>query len=332
MSFPFGLDALPLINRGKVRRSFALPGHDELRLVVASDHISIYDFVLGFTIPRKGEVLTAMNIFWRKKIREHFKGEILDDLVGYGAGIDAYLPEDMRGQAGLQSIGIVASNLEMILVEAIVRAYITGSGYTAYRDTGVVCGNEILVSGLADGARLPRPLYTPTTKAQGGEHDEHLTVAKANRMFGPEVGELSLEIFRLLSNHCTERGIIIPDTKLEFGRLPLLTKEVVTRDLILADEVGTPDSSRFWDAKAYAAAFPNSLPPAFDKEFVREWGKGHGVNKLDSTSETDRDFVRELVPPPGLIEETTARYLEALRRVADRPLEEFQRDEMGIAV
>jgi len=268
------------LHSGKVRDLYALP--DGLLLMVASDRISAFDHVLDTLIPDKGEILTRMSSWWF----DH-----LDDLVPHHV-LSTEVPEEFRGRA------VVCERLEMFPVECVARGYLTGSGLLDYRRTGEVCGIA-LPAGLTDGDRLPEPIFTPATKAELGDHDENVSYDAVVDTVGAEVAaelrRLTLEIYARAEQMARERGIILADTKLEFGRRPDGT-------IVLADEVLTPDSSRFWPADQWQ---PGRSQPSYDKQIVRNW-------LLSPESGWDKDS--DTPPPPlpsEVVERTRSRYVEA---------------------
>lgn len=284
---------LPLVHSGKVRELYALPPDPatgtERMLMVATDAISAYDHVLAPGIPDKGAILTQVSQWWFEQLADVVDNHVLSTDLPEG------VPADMAGRA------VVVEKLEMVPVECVARGYLTGSGWAEYRQSGTVCGIP-LPEGLRDGDRLPEPIFTPATKAPLGEHDENVTFEQMLQTTGPDVGEslreLTLAIYRRAEEVARERGIILADTKVEFGRRADGT-------LVLADEVLTPDSSRFWDAASWQ---PGTRLDSFDKQFVRNW------LSLDSGWDKDSD-----VDPPALPEEivqaTRERYLDAYRRL-----------------
>jgi phosphoribosylaminoimidazole-succinocarboxamide synthase len=267
---------------GKVRDLYAAP--DGLLLVVASDRISAYDHVLPTPIPDKGRVLTALSVWWFER---------LSDLVPHHlVAVDGpAIPAEWRGRA------MLVRRLEMLPVECVARGYLTGSGLAAYRDTGAVCGVP-LPPGLVDGSRLPEPIFTPTTKAPVGAHDEAMSFGEVEAAVGPEraaqLRELTLAVYRRAAGIAAERGILLADTKLEFG----LDDEGV---LTLGDEVLTPDSSRWWPADRWQPGRPQA---SYDKQFVRDW--------------LSAQWDRQGEPPPlpaEIVEQTRVRYVEAYERI-----------------
>jgi phosphoribosylaminoimidazole-succinocarboxamide synthase len=267
---------------GKVRDMYS--GPDGLLLVVASDRISAYDHVLPTPIPDKGRVLTALSVWWFER---------LSDLVPHHlvSVDDPAIPAGWRGRA------MLVRRLEMLPIECVARGYLTGSGLGSYRQTGAVCGVP-LPPGLVDGSRLPEPVFTPTTKAPVGAHDEAMTLGEVEAVVGPEraaqLRELTLAVYRRAAGIAAGRGILLADTKLEFG----LDAEGV---LTLGDEVLTPDSSRWWPADRWQPGRPQ---PSYDKQFVRDWLSAH--------------WDRQGGPPPlpaEIVEQTRARYVEAYERI-----------------
>ena len=269
---------------GKVRDLYELDsGH---LLMVASDRISAYDFVLSPGIPDKGEILTRMSLWWFDQ---------LADLVPHHV-VSTTVPERVRGRA------LVVEKLDMYPVECVARGYLTGSGLADYEATGQVCGVP-LPDGLVDGSRLPEPIFTPATKADLGEHDENVDFEAVVDTVGVEVAErlreLTLAVYARAERIARGRGILLADTKLEFGARPDGT-------IVLADEVLTPDSSRFWPADAYQPGRPQD---SYDKQFVRDWLTSP-ASGWDRASDT---------PPPALpaevVERTRERYVQAYEQL-----------------
>jgi phosphoribosylaminoimidazole-succinocarboxamide synthase len=274
------------VAQGKVRDIYAV-GDDRL-LLVTSDRISTYDAVHPTPIPDKGKVLTGLSTFWFERT-----GQIVPShLISYGE-----VPDEVRGR------GLLVERLEMAQVECVVRGYITGSGWKDYQATSSVCGIE-LPDGLVESQQLPEPIFTPATKAAVGDHDENVDFDRAAEILGDrelleELRRLSLELYRFGAEHARERGIILADTKFEFGRRPDGT-------IVLADEVLTPDSSRFWPADGYA---PGQGQPSFDKQFVRDWASGSGWDRSPPAPPI----------PDEVVAGTRARYVDAYERIADEP-------------
>ena len=283
------LKNLPLVNRGKVRDVYAVD--DERLLIVTTDRLSAFDVVLPQPIPGKGEVLTRVSNFWFARTSGIIPNHLSDTPV------DAVVT-DPAERAALGDRAIVVRRMRPLPVEAIVRGYLIGSGWKDYKATGAVCGIA-LPAGLRLADRLPEPIFTPSTKAAVGDHDENIDFARTVELLGAEmaaqVRDASLRIYRECAAYALERGIIIADTKFEFG-----LDEAGTLHLI--DEVLTPDSSRFWPADEYA---PGTSPPSFDKQFVRDY--------LETLDWDKRPPGPEL--PPEIIARTAAKYREAETRL-----------------
>lgn len=276
---------------GKVRDLYRAEDRATGSLVmVASDRISAFDHVLETPIPDKGRILTAMSVWWFEQLADIVRNHVLDS--------DApWLPDEWRGRA------LVCRPLRMVPVEAVARGYLTGSGLLDYRASGEVCGVP-LPPGLVDGDRLPEPIFTPASKAELGAHDENVSfdavAAQVGDALAAELRDLTLAVYRRAASLAAERGIILADTKLEFGHDP------ESGVLTLGDEVLTPDSSRFWPADQWQ---PGRSQPSFDKQYVRDW-------LLSSASGWDRHG--DLPPPPlpdDVVAATRERYLEAYERL-----------------
>lgn len=286
------LDAVPLIKRGKVRDLYAL--EDEALLLVATDRISAFDHVLASGIPDKGKVLTQVSLFWFELLKDVVPNHLIT------ADVEEY-PERLRPYADqLRGRSMLAKRATMFPIECVARGYLSGSGWKEYQASGAVCGIK-LPEGLVEGSRLQEPIYTPATKSQDGAHDENISFAETERMVGAadaaELRRLTLEIYRRATRHAESCGLILADTKFEFGR---------TEDrVILADEVLTPDSSRFWDAETWR---PGGAQPSFDKQFVRDYLESIHWNKQAPAPALPRDVV----------ERTRTKYLEAFRRLTGK--------------
>jgi phosphoribosylaminoimidazole-succinocarboxamide synthase len=282
------IDGANHLHSGKVRDLYELP--DGRLLMVASDRISAFDFILDTTIPDKGEILTRMSLWWFDR---------LADLVPHHV-LSTDVPDAVRGRA------VICERLDMYPVECVARGYLTGSGLLDYRATGEVCGIA-LPAGLEDGSRLPEPVFTPATKGALGEHDENVSYDAVVATVGGEAAaslrEHTLEIYRRAEVIARERGIILADTKFEFGQRGGPSTDSGHRGtMVLADEVLTPDSSRFWPADAWQ---PGRTQPSYDKQIVRNW--------LLST-ESGWDRASGEAPPPlpeAVVEHTRARYIQA---------------------
>ena len=287
--FESNLKSLELMNRGKVRDMYAID--DAYMLIVASDRLSAFDVVLSDPIPDKGRVLTSVSNFWFSQfggvVPNHLAERTLEDVLP-----DSAEREPIAAQA------TVVKRLSPLPVEAIVRGYIIGSGWKDYQKSGRVCGIE-LPGGLRQADQLAKPLYTPSTKAEIGEHDENIDFDATVKLLGGEMAEqvrdVSLHLYAQAAAYALERGIIIADTKFEFG-----TDDA--GDLVLIDEVLTPDSSRFWPADTYE---PGTSPMSFDKQYVRDY--------LETLSWDKRPPAPEL--PAEIVERTSEKYREAERRL-----------------
>jgi phosphoribosylaminoimidazole-succinocarboxamide synthase len=287
---------LPLIASGKVREMYALEGPDgdtEPRLLmVASDRISTYDVVHPTPIPDKGKVLTGLSVFWFERTGHIVANHLLSATDG--------VPEDARGR------GLLVRRLGMLPVECVVRGYITGSGWSDYRASGSVSGIP-LPAGLQESQRLPEPLFTPSTKADEG-HDEAIDFERAVELVGDRelmerARRASIELYSFAAEHARERGVILADTKFEFG---------LDRDgeLVVGDEVLTPDSSRYWPAEGFE---PGHGQPSFDKQYVRDWATSSGWDKRPPAPAL----------PPDVVAGTRARYVEAYERITGEPFDSW---------
>jgi phosphoribosylaminoimidazole-succinocarboxamide synthase len=279
------LPGLRPVYSGKVRDLYEYP--DGRLLFVASDRMSAYDWVLPTTIPDKGRILTAMTVWWFERLSDLVPNHLLSLEV----------PEAVAGRA------MVTQRLKMFPVECVARGYLTGSGLTDYNTTGSVCGNN-LPAGLVDGSPLPEPIFTPATKAELGEHDENVDFDAVVDTVGLEDAEalraLTLKVYAKAEAIARDRGIIVADTKFEFGRHP------VSGEIVLADEVLTPDSSRFWPADLWDPGHPQ---PSFDKQYVRDW-------LTSPASGWDRHSGEPPPPMPNdVVEQTRAKYVEAFERL-----------------
>lgn len=274
---------LPLVHTGKVRELYAMD--DDRLLMVATDNISAFDHVLASQIPDKGTILNQLSLWWFSQLTGVVDNHVLSTDV----------PEVVAGRA------VVCERLDMIGVECVARGYLTGSGWMAYQRSGTVCGVE-LPEGLVDGSRLPEPIFTPATKAAVGAHDENVSFAVVADLIGDELAaqirDLTMAIYATAESVARDRGLILADTKVEFGRRPDQT-------VVLADEVLTPDSSRFWDAATWS---PGGRLDSFDKQFVRNW----------LLAESGWDRASDTPPPPlpaEVVTATRAKYAEAYERL-----------------
>jgi len=291
------LDGLTLNRRGKVRDVYdiTLASGDDALLIVATDRISAFDYVLGSGIPDKGKVLTQLSGFWFER---------MGDLVPHhliSLDVSAF-PDAARRHADLlRGRTMLVKKTNPVPVECVARGYLSGSGWKEYQQTGSVCGVN-LPSGLRESDRLPEPIFTPATKAESG-HDINISEDQAGDIVGraliARLKALTLEIYRRGCEHAESKGIIIADTKFEFGR--------VGNQIVLADEVLTPDSSRFWEATAWK---PGGAQASFDKQFVRDYLESIRWNKQAPAPAL----------PADVVERTQAKYLEAFRRLTGREL------------
>lgn len=313
-------------HQGKVRDSYLLPDYDDLMLVVATNRCSIFDFVLNTTIPHKGAILTAMNVFGTKYI----VGNLCPtDFVACGSDIVRYLPRELRGNIELQQTGTIVRKFTPPTVEDVVRNALTGSGYKSYLKDGTICGHR-LSPGIKDGNLLSYFLYTPTTKASVG-HDMPITADSVGQEFGSARERLALQLLALGVRHADGRGVVLADVKFE---LTFYINEKGERVWVLVDECCTLDSSRIWDKRAWKAAQSvGKLPPPLDKQYVREWGKSCGINELPNPEDPDALlYVQSQIVPDAVIRATSELYRYGFWRWTGFKLEEFQRVEMGINV
>jgi phosphoribosylaminoimidazole-succinocarboxamide synthase len=289
------LAGLTLHGRGKVRDIYDL---GETFLIVASDRLSAFDVVLPTPIPDKGKVLTQMSEFWF----DHFKALVPHHLIS--TRVEDFPPEVRRHREQVQGRSMLVRKATVFPVECVVRGYLAGSGLKDYQKTGAICGVS-LPPGLRESDRLPEPIFTPATKAAVGLHDENISEAEAGRLIGSDnirrLKALSLEIYNRAAEYAAKRGIIVCDTKFEFG--------TIDGRITLIDEVLTPDSSRFWPADQYS---PGKPQPSYDKQFVRDYLEQIGFNKRPPGPALPDDVVRG----------TSAKYVEALARITGRPLRE----------
>lgn len=291
------LTSLPLLARGKVRDNYAV-GDDRI-LMVASDRISAFDVIMGEPIPGKGALLTRLSLFWFEQLGPkglnicpiHLTGDTPESVVS-----SAEAPQ-VAGRS------MLVQRLKPIPVEAVVRGYLAGSGWKEYQDNQAVCGVK-LPAGLQNASKLPEPIYTPAAKAEMGEHDENITFEQTVVMIGPELAaqirDISIALYKAAADIALQKGIIIADTKFEFG----LDK---AGQLVLMDEVLTPDSSRYWPLESYVVG---QNPPSYDKQFLRDWLETAqvGGKPWDKTPPAPR-------LPKEVIEKTAAKYQEALARL-----------------
>jgi phosphoribosylaminoimidazole-succinocarboxamide synthase len=286
---------------GKVREIYEVPDDKDALLMVASDRISAFDVVMPTEIPDKGAVLTGISLWWFDQLSDVVPHHVLTTRVAdYPAALQPYA-EQLRGRS------MLVRRLDMVMVECVVRGYLTGSGLKDYDRTGAVSGHA-LPPGLVDGSRLPEPIYTPSTKAPVGEHDENITRAEAASRVGAELAadleRLTLAIYTTAASLAEGRGIILADTKVEFGH----DRDGVLR---LGDEVLTPDSSRFWPADSWQ---PGRSQPSYDKQYVRDWliESGHKGEAVEL--------------PAEVVEATRSRYVEAYERLTGSSFDAYLRE------
>jgi len=280
------LKSLPFLHRGKVRDIYAV-GDDKL-LVVQTDRLSAFDVILPDPIPEKGSVLTRLSLFWFDKL-----GHVVPNHLT-GIAPESVVSANERDQVAGRSM--VVKKLKPLMIEAVVRGYVVGSGWKDYQATGAICGIK-LPAGLAQADKLPEPIFTPATKAPAGQHDENISYEEAAGIIGADyarqVREVSLRLYGEAADYAATRGIIIADTKLEFG-IDAAGK------LHLIDEILTPDSSRFWPKSGYRTGIS---PPSFDKQFVRDWLETQAWNKKAPAPKL----------PADVLAKTSEKYKEALR-------------------
>ncbi len=285
-----GLEGLPTPRRGKVRDIYDLDG---LLLLVASDRVSAHDFVLSPEIPDKGRILNQLTNFWFSRLEDTIPNHLIETDAGN-------YPADLQRHADyLAGRSVLVRKAEVVPYECVARGHLAGSAFREYQDTGRACGHD-LPPGMRRAEKLDRPIFTPATKAEEG-HDENIDYDTLVRGVGPEMAStlrrITLELFTRGRQLAAQRGLILADTKFEFG--------LVDGRLLLIDEVLTPDSSRYWDAAAWT---PGAEPVSFDKQPVRDWVAGTGWDKASPPPEL----------PPGVVSETRKRYLDAFRRITGR--------------
>lgn len=288
------IKSLPLVYRGKVRECYAV-GEDKL-LMIATDRISAFDVILSVPIPKKGKVLTALTNFWFEKLAEGMPTQLT------GIDPETVVAEDEREQ--VRGRAMVVKRLKPILIECVARGYIIGGGWKDYQATGCVCGIK-LPEGLKQAEKLPEPIFTPAAKAEVGTHDENISFEKVVELYGESIAtqlrDLTISLYKKAADFAATKGIIIADTKFEFG----LDEN---GQVCLMDEVLTPDSSRFWPAESYEVGMS---PPSYDKQFIRDWLETQTWDKMPPAP----------VPPAEIIEKTAAKYREALVKLSGKDVE-----------
>jgi phosphoribosylaminoimidazole-succinocarboxamide synthase len=288
------LGATPLVGRGKVRDLYAV---DDALLLVATDRISAFDHVLATGIPGKGKILTQISLFWFNLLSDLVPNHIIaSDVAHFPAALRPYADQ-------LEGRSMLVKRAHMYPVECVARGYLAGSGWKEYVNEQTVCGIP-LPAGLKDGSKLPEAIFTPATKSEGGAHDENISFAAAEKVLGADVAaelrRLTLAIYTRAAEHAEDRGLILADTKFEFG--------ILNGAILLADEVLTPDSSRFWEASAWK---PGGAQPSFDKQFVRDYLESIRWNKQAPAPPL----------PDDVVQRTLDKYLEAFRRLTGKDLE-----------
>lgn len=288
------IKSLPLVYRGKVRECYAV-GEDKL-LMIATDRISAFDVILSVPIPKKGKVLTALTNFWFEKLAEGMPTQLT------GIDPETVVAEDEREQ--VRGRAMVVKRFKPILIECVARGYIIGGGWKDYQATGCVCGIK-LPEGLKQAEKLPEPIFTPAAKAEVGTHDENISFEKVVELYGESIAtqlrDLTISLYKKAADFAATKGIIIADTKFEFG----LDEN---GQVCLMDEVLTPDSSRFWPAESYEVGMS---PPSYDKQFIRDWLETQTWDKTPPAP----------VPPAEIIEKTAAKYREALVKLSGKDVE-----------
>ncbi len=288
------IKSLPLVYRGKVRECYAV-GEDKL-LMIATDRISAFDVILSVPIPKKGKVLTALTNFWFEKLAEGMPTQLT------GIDPETVVAEDEREQ--VRGRAMVVKRLKPILIECVARGYIIGGGWKDYQATGCVCGIK-LPEGLKQAEKLPEPIFTPAAKAEVGTHDENISFEKVVELYGESIAtqlrDLTISLYKKAADFAATKGIIIADTKFEFG----LDEN---GQVCLMDEVLTPDSSRFWPAESYEVGMS---PPSYDKQFIRDWLETQTWDKTPPAP----------MPPAEIIEKTAAKYREALVKLSGKDVE-----------
>ena len=290
---------LPLVHSGKVRDLYAV-GDDQL-LLVASDRLSAYDVILPTTIPDKGAVLTGLSLWWFEQLSDVVPNHVVTaDVVGA-------LPELQPWAHEVEGRSVLVTKLDMVAVECVARGYLTGGGLTDYQKTGVVSGIR-LPEGLTDGSQLPEPIFTPTSKAAVGQHDEPMTFGEVEQQVGPslaaELRDVTMRVYARGHEVAAKAGIILADTKVELGLLD--------GELVLGDEVLTPDSSRFWPAESWE---PGRQQVSYDKQYVRDWLSASGWDKTDPGPQL----------PDEVVAQTRAKYVEAYERLTGSSFDSYLR-------
>ncbi len=284
-------EGLNLVHRGKVRDMYEIPGHDDKLLMVASDRISAYDVVMNEPIPGKGEILTQLSLFWFDLLGDIVENHLITaDVDQYPAACAPYA-NVLRGRS------MLVKKTKPLTIECIVRGYISGSFWSAYKKSNVVCGFN-LPEGMKESDKFPQPLFTPSTKAELGTHDENISLEQMRTIVGDamadKIASICLNLYTTAADYALTKGVIIADTKFELGMLG--------DELILIDEVLTPDSSRFWPLDEYE---PGKGQPSFDKQFLRDY-----LSSLDWDKNPPAPYL-----PQDIIDKTSARYQQAIKQL-----------------
>ncbi|KAL4252902.1 Phosphoribosylaminoimidazole-succinocarboxamide synthase [Abortiporus biennis] len=304
------LPNLKLLSKGKVRDVYATSSPDHL-LFVASDRISAYDVILKNGVPNKGKILTSLSLFWFQKLFPNPISSIKTHFVT--ANIDEMPSEVRQYKDQLEGRSMLVRKAKVVPLEAIVRGYITGSGWAEYKKKGTVHGIK-LPEGLVESQKLPEPLFTPSTKAEQGQHDENISPARAAEIIGKElydqISTVAVEIYKAAADYALTRGLILADTKFEFGLVPSSDPSTPEKqDLILIDELLTPDSSRYWPLKGYE---PGKGQDSFDKQYLRNWLTKNGFKKGLESGPKGKEG-QGWVMTEEVVKGTAQRYEEALR-------------------
>jgi len=285
---------LNLVHRGKVRDMYAIPGHDDQLLMVATDRISAYDVVMNNPVPGKGKVLTQLSLFWFELLADVVENHLITADVNEYPDICSQYSQQLQGRS------MLVQKTKPLTVECIVRGYISGSFWNAYQKNTTVCGFR-LPDGMQESDKFPQPLFTPSTKAEQGDHDENISIEAMEKIYGrkktQEIAEISINLYTRAADYAKSKGIIIADTKFELGEKD--------GQLILIDEVLTPDSSRFWPLDEYESG---KGQPSFDKQFLRDYLSSLTWDKTPPAPEL----------PQAILEKTKQRYEEALSRITTR--------------
>jgi len=326
---------LPVLHVGKVRNTYRLEGQymgRPLRLSVKTNRWSIFDFKLGTPNSGQAEILNAFDIAARLHLHK-VASDIATDLVAYGPGVDKFVPHELHDNPELQCISTVIEGLGMVLAECVGRNYATGTFYKAYREAKgrPVWGHQVPPN-LPEGFAFTEPIFTPTTKAQDG-HDEPLNHQWFRDRYGPLFEPMTLRTLSIFTELAQKGGVMLVDSKFELGRRIMARKYLAGEGrLMLADEVVTPHSSRFWLASEYRAAYPARIPPSMDKQAGREWGKAMGIDRLDPKNSDDQRAVFEMQVPLEVMEKMNERAATAFSLIYGKTVQQFQRQSISVAI